>query len=70
MILKQTSFAHPLGFPLTDFLLDLFEVEIADGERRLAMGRAATDRTARVHDVGSAAALLDRHLRNLIAEAA
>ncbi len=43
---------------------------LADDEMRQAMSRAATDRAARVHDVGSAAALLDRHLRDLIAEAA
>ncbi len=43
---------------------------LADSQKRQAMGRAAMDRAARVHDVSTAAALLDRHLRDIIAEAA
>ncbi len=37
-----------------------------DQERREAMGRAAMQRTARDHDIGTAAATLDSHLRRLV----
>jgi glycosyltransferase involved in cell wall biosynthesis len=40
---------------------------LADTARREAMGRAATEKAAREHDIGTAAATLDRHLRRLIA---
>jgi len=40
---------------------------LADPSRREAMGRAAMQKAEREHDIGTAAATLDRHLRRLIA---